>query len=257
MSLLSVQGVSKSYTFQKHRVHAVRNVSFSIQPGQCLGLVGASGSGKSTIARLLLMLDQPDQGEIWINGIPVTGLNDRRRREVRKSIQAVFQDPASALNPRLPVWRSVIEPLDNFKDVTPSFLSDVRNCRRKTAAKLLDMVGMHDDFMDLYPHELSGGQRQRVAIARGIAIGPQLLVCDEPTSSLDVSVQAQIISLLKQLKQELSMSYLFISHELATLASISDVILTMCHGEVVDYFHIDQLLERERHLYTRLLVSKA
>lgn len=257
MSLLSVQGVSKSYSFQKKQVHAVKNISFSIEPGQCLGLVGASGSGKSTVARLLLMLEQPDQGEIWINGVPVAGLNERRRREVRKSIQAVFQDPASALNPRLPVWRSVIEPLDNFKDVTPSFLGEVRNCRRKTAAKLLDMVGMQDKFLESYPHQLSGGQRQRIAIARGIAIGPQLLVCDEPTSSLDVSVQAQIISLLKQLKQELSMSYLFISHDLATLALISDHVLTMCHGEAVDYFHIDHLLDRERHLYTRLLVSKA
>ncbi|MGB8957263.1 MAG: ATP-binding cassette domain-containing protein [Tumebacillaceae bacterium] len=253
--LLTVNGLCKSYREAKGVVvTALQDVSLQIRTGECLGLVGESGSGKSTLAKVLLGLDRPDGGEILLNGVPYLELKGRHLRETRRQVQVVFQDPSAALNQRLTILRSVMEPLDNFPDVHPPFLEDVRNSRRATAARLLEMVGLKEEHLDRYPHELSGGQRQRVAIARGISLSPHLLICDEPTSSLDVSVQAQILQLLKGLQTRLGISYLFISHDIAAVRMMSDRIIVMQAGRIVDQFDSDQLMSEERHPYTRQLV---
>lgn len=172
---------------------------------------------------------------------------------MRKHIQVVF--PTSSLNQRIPVWRSVMEPLDNFPKVNPLMLTDVRHSRRETAAKLFEMAGLQPSFMDHYPHELSGGQRQRVAIARGISLGPKLLICDELTSCLDVSVQAQILQLLKSLQNKLGMAYLYIAHDISSVKRISNRIIVMKEGKIVDHFISDQMMDEGRHEYTRLWVE--
>lgn len=253
--LLVVDRLYKTFQTSDKTLIAVNDISLQIREGECLGVVGESGSGKSTLARILLALDRPDRGEVRLNGTSLFDLKGRTLRETRQHIQVVFQDPTSSLNQRLPIWRSIMEPLDNFANVTPSFLADVRHSRRDTAVKLLEMVGLEAIHMDRYPHELSGGQRQRVAIARGISLMPKLLICDEPTSSLDVSVQAQILQLLKRLKNMLGMSYLFISHDIAAVRIMSDRIIVMKDGRVVDQFTSDLLMSEERHEYTRQLVS--
>jgi peptide/nickel transport system ATP-binding protein len=253
--LLTVCRLCKTYNQSGNIVPAVQDVSFRIGEGECLGVVGESGSGKSTLARLLLVLDRPDSGEVCLHGRSIFALKGRALREARRHIQVVFQDPTSSLNQRLPVWRSVMEPLDNFPDVTPPFLANARHSRRVMAAKLLEMVGLQAEHLDRYPHELSGGQRQRVAIARGISLMPRLLICDEPTSSLDVSVQDQILKLLKSLKIKLGMSYMFISHDIAAVRTMSDRIIIMKEGKIVDQFASQQIMGKDRHEYTRQLVA--
>jgi len=233
----------------------LQDVSLHINSGECLGLVGESGSGKSTLSRILLSLERPDSGEIHLHDMPLSGLKGKALRETRKNIQVVFQDPHAALNQRLPIWWSVLEPLDNFPEVTPPFLTDVRSNRRETAAKLLEMVGLLPEHLDRYPHELSGGQKQRVAIARGISLGPGLLICDEPTSCLDVTLQAQMLRLLKRLQRQLGLSYLFISHDIVAVRMMSDRILVLEEGRVVDQFPSDQILSEQRHPYTKRLTA--
>ncbi|RCW41742.1 ABC transporter ATP-binding protein [Paenibacillus prosopidis] len=255
--LLAVSGLNKTYADDGRTVHALRDVSLHISVGECLGVVGESGSGKSTLVRLLLALERPDSGEAMLDGVPMFQLKPKELRAMRRHIQVVFQDPSAALNQRLPIWRSIMEPLDNFPDEKPAFLADVRHSRRETAVRLLEMVGLQAAHLDRYPHELSGGQKQRVAIARGISLGPKLLICDEPTSSLDVSVQAQMLKLLKELKRELGIAYLFISHDIAAVSMMSDRFIVMKEGQIVDRFARGQLLGEERHAYTRELVAAA
>ncbi|WP_426446531.1 ABC transporter ATP-binding protein [Paenibacillus sp. S-38] len=256
-ALIEARGLCKSYRRPGGVVEAVRDVSFEIGAGECLGVVGESGSGKSTVSRLLLALERPDRGSLRLEGVSLQELKGEVLRRSRRHIQAVFQDPSASLNDRLPVWRSVVEPLDNFPEVVPPFLQDIRQDRRASAARLLEMVGLAPGLLERYPHELSGGQRQRVAIARGIALSPKLLVCDEPTSSLDVTVQAHILKLLKSLQRELRMSMLFISHDLAAVYSVSDRILVMKDGCGVDTFRGEDILHPDRHPYTRLLAAAA
>ncbi|KOR89448.1 ABC transporter ATP-binding protein [Paenibacillus solani] len=256
-SLLNVSNLVKTYGHGKDAVHAVRQMSFTIQKGECVGLVGESGSGKSSLARLLLALERPDRGDICLNGNSLVHAKKNLLRNMRQHIQVVFQDSNTSLNDRLPVWRSMLEPLDNFPEVKPSFLANVRHTRRETAVKLLDMVGLGPEHLDRYPHELSGGQRQRVAIARGISLRPQLLICDEPTSSLDVTVQDHILQLLKQLQIDLEMSFLFISHDIAAVYQMSNRIIVMKDGEIVDEFASELIGEPERHEYTKCLLSAA
>ncbi|WP_255570366.1 ABC transporter ATP-binding protein [Cohnella sp. CFH 77786] len=246
--LLEVIKIGKSYG---DSVKVLREVSFQIGAGECLGLVGESGSGKSTITRLILGLDKPDSGEIFVSGQAVHRLKGKALRHSRKHVQVVFQDPAASLNPRLRIWKSVVEPLENFPDVEPKFLTNVSGGQRELAAALLDRVGLGSELLDRYPDQLSGGQKQRVAIARGLSLEPKLLVCDEPTSSLDVSVQAQILNLLKELKEELGISYLFISHDIAAVRFMSDRIAVLKDGQLIDQFAAGDLFSPERHPYTR------
>lgn len=251
--MLEVHNVSHSYKTLK----AVKNLSFDIKQGECLGLIGESGSGKSTIAKLLLGLEEFDSGEVVMNGTHLRKLSGPKQREFRRHIQIVFQDPSASLNPKLPIWKSVIEPLGNFPETIPSFLKECRKDRRKMAEVLLGIVGLQSEYLDRFPHQLSGGQKQRVAIARGISLQPSLLICDEPTSSLDVSVQAQILDLLKELKKELNMSFLFISHDMAAVKYMSDRIAVLKEGKLVDIFSSQELFLDDRHPYTKMLVETA
>ncbi|UHA73626.1 dipeptide ABC transporter ATP-binding protein [Paenibacillus sp. 481] len=253
--LLIVERVNKTYAEAGRNVLAVRDVSLRIIEGECVGVVGESGSGKSTLARLLLALERPDDGAVYLNGMSLFHMKDRTLRESRQHVQAVFQDPNASLNPKLRVLDSVMEPLDNFPQVKPPFLQHVRHSRTDTASELLSLVGLESAHLERYPHELSGGQRQRVAIARGISLMPRLLICDEPTSSLDVSVQAQMLQLLKKMQTKLGMAYLFISHDIAAVQMMSDRIIVMKDGQIVDQFASAELFSPERHEYTRQLVA--
>ncbi len=234
---------------------ALDNVSFTLKEGECLGLIGESGSGKSTLGKLILGLENPDQGEIILNGMSFHTLKSSALRNARKEIQAVFQNPTQSLNGRLPIWKSVIEPLENYPEVIPDFLKEVRHSKRLMGSVLLELVGLNKDFLDHYPHQLSGGQIQRVAIARGIGLQPKLLVLDEPTSNLDVSTQAKILNLLKKLKKQFSISYLFISHDLSSIQYLSDRIAVLKKGRIVDLFSTSHLFELDRKTYTKQLVS--
>ncbi|WP_166245008.1 ABC transporter ATP-binding protein [Paenibacillus turpanensis] len=252
--LLQVKQLEKSYTAE---AKALTGLSLEVAEGECLGVVGESGSGKSTLGKLILGLEKPDAGEIWLGGVRYDQLRGRAMREARKHIQVVFQDPSASLNPKLPIWKTVIEPLENYPEVKPSFLAGAALTKKETAAVLLRMVGLSEELLERYPHQLSGGQKQRVAIARGISLHPRLLVCDEPTSSLDVSVQAQILNLLKELKESYGIAYLFISHDLAAVRFLSDRMIVLKDGELVDHFPADALFEEERHPYTKMLVDAA
>ncbi len=254
-SLLTVDRIGKTYKDKGKKTVALQEVSLHLDRGECLGVVGESGSGKSTLSRILLALERPDQGDVYWEGKSLFRRSKKELLEWRQYVQMVFQDPTAALNQRLPVWKSVIEPLDNFPSAKPSFLGDRSMSRKETAGKLLEMVGLHWEHLDRYPHELSGGQRQRVAIARGISLNPKLLICDEPTSSLDVSAQVQILQLLKQMKEELGMACLFISHDIATVRLMSDRMIVMKDGSIVDEFASHLLLNPQRHAYTRRLVE--
>jgi len=252
-SLLELRGVSKEYKNRK----VVDSVTFSIGFGEAVGMIGESGSGKSTLARLILALEQPNDGEITLLNHPLKALKEKQLRGLRKHVQAIFQDPHTSLNPKLPIWKSLIEPLENFPEVTPEFIKDVRHSPDLILKRLVDMVGLPAGVLDCYPHQLSGGQKQRVAIARGISLQPSLLICDEPTASLDISVQAQILNLLKEIHETLGVAYLFISHDLPSVYYISNRILVMKQGCLVDQFNSEDMLSEERHPYTHQLVSTA
>ncbi|WP_100405372.1 ABC transporter ATP-binding protein [Bacillus solitudinis] len=250
--ILDVKEVRKVY---EKSFLAVNDISFKIKRGRCVGVVGESGSGKSTLAKLILSLEALSGGEIFYNEERLDTIRGKRLRQMRRNVQLIFQDPTASLNQRLTIFSSVMEPLDNFKEVTPSFLIDVRHSRRATAAKLMEMVGLTSEHLDRYPHQLSGGQRQRVAIARAISVNPDLLICDEPTSSLDASIQAQLMNLLKELKGSLGMSYLFISHDIGAVYFMSDEIIFMKEGRIVEQFLASELLSVDRNVYTRNLIQ--
>jgi peptide/nickel transport system ATP-binding protein len=246
--ILQAVNVTKQYSCG-HK--AVDEVSLTIQQGECVGLVGESGSGKSTLARCLLMLEAMDEGEIRLNG----KMLHQRSKSERKSVQVVFQNPAASLNPRLKIIHSLMEPLDVQKSAVPAFLKEVRHDRRKAAEKLMEMVGLDSHLLDVYPHHLSGGQKQRVSIARAISTEPSLLILDEPTASLDVSIQAKILNLLKDLQEELGLSYLFISHDLAAVSFMSDRIMVMQQGRMIDECWKQDLFSDDRHPYTKELIE--
>jgi ABC-type oligopeptide transport system ATPase subunit len=228
-------------------VKAVDGVSLTVQRGQTLGLVGESGSGKSTTGLALLRLVEPTGGRIVLDGIDVRALKRRELRDLRRRMAMVFQDPYASLNPRRTVGDSVREPLE----VHGLHKAD----RRARVRELFDLVGLAADFVDRHPHELSGGQRQRVGIARALAVEPDLLVLDEPIASLDVSVQAQVLNLLVRLQRELSLTYLFIAHDLAAVAHVSDEVAVMQLGKVVEQGTAEQVYTAPQHPYTRQLLT--
>lgn len=234
---------------------AVNEVSLSMKKGDCLGLVGESGSGKSTLARCILMLEKIDKGEIWLNGEPLHNMKKFDLRKRQTSMQAIFQNPTSALNSRLKIIDSLMEPLDYQPWLEPSFLKGVRGNRRKSAEALLDMIHIPPRYLDLYPHELSGGQKQRIIIGRAISVEPLFIVLDEPTASLDVSIQAKILNLLKDLKEELGLSYFFISHDLSAINFMCERIMVMKDGSIVDSFGREDLFSKERDAYTKQLLE--
>ena len=229
-------------------VRAVENVSFRIKGGQTLGLVGESGCGKTTVARLILKLLEADKGKIIFAGQDITDLSEAEMKPLRKEIQIIFQDPYGSLNPRMTVGQSIAEGL-KIAGI------DNRTDTQQRLEKLLKMVGMSPAAIDRYPHEFSGGQRQRIGIARALSVEPALIICDEPVSALDESIQAQIINLLKDLQAQLNLSYLFISHDLNVVGYLCDMVAVMYKGHIMEHAPADELFDNPVHPYTHLLLS--
>jgi len=229
-------------------VKAVDGVSFEIERGKTMGLVGESGCGKTTVARLILKLLALDQGKIIYQGLDISGFSEKEMRPHRKEMQIVFQDPFGSLNPRMTVGQSVEEGLRilGIKSHT---------MRKARLEKLMEMVGMSPDSTDRYPHEFSGGQRQRVGIARALSVEPSFIICDEPISALDVSIQAQIINLLKDLQDQLGLSYLFISHDLNVVGYLCNTIAVMYMGQVMEYASAEEIFDNPHHPYTQSLLA--
>ncbi|CAM5214429.1 Nickel import system ATP-binding protein NikE OS=Ureibacillus acetophenoni OX=614649 GN=SAMN05877842_112114 PE=3 SV=1 [Ureibacillus acetophenoni] len=248
--LVEVQHLKKHFDFGKGNiVKAVDDISFSIYPGETLGLVGESGSGKTTTGRTILQLHTPTAGDVIYKGVPLTRLDKKQLKKVRKHIQIIFQDPYSSLNPRQKVIDIIGEALDSYQLVRSK---EERNAR---VEELLTLVGLNKDHLYRYPHEFSGGQRQRISIARALAVEPDFIVCDEPLSALDVSVQKQIVELLKSLQEKFGLTYLFIAHDLAMVKHISDRVAVMYDGKIVEIAESEELYTNPQHPYTQRLLS--
>ncbi len=249
--LVRVSGVYKHFPvggFAGLAVRAVDGVDLEIRRGETLGLVGESGCGKSTLARLITGLLPVTAGSIVFDGQDVTRIRGARLRRVRRRMQMIFQDPFASLDPRMTVGDILQEPLDNFS------VGTLRE-RRKRVQELLRLVGLNPNFTNRYPHEFSGGQRQRIGIARALSVNPSFIVCDEPVSALDVSIQAQIINLLQDLQREFQLTYLFIAHDLAVVRHLSDRIAVMYLGKVVETADRNDIYDKPQHPYTKALLS--
>ena len=243
--LLEASHLTKEFKTVHGVVHAVSDVDLTIYRGETLALVGESGCGKSTLGRLLLRLIEPTSGKVVLDGTDVTALKREELRKFRRKMQLVFQDPYSSLDPRMTVRKIISEPLKAYK------ITD----RDAIISDLIEKTGIRKEFLDRYPHEFSGGQRQRVGIARALALNPDLVVCDEPVSALDVSIQAQTLNLLHELQEKMGLTYLFISHDLAVVNYISDRVCVMFLGKICEIGTKEQIYFHPRHPYTRFLLS--
>lgn len=254
-AILQVKNLTKYFDIGKgwfrpsKYVHAVEDVSFELYESETLGIVGESGSGKSTLARLILGLIEPTSGKVIYGGKDITGARNASLHQVPKEIQMVFQDPYASLNPRIKVGDAIAEPIAAHK-----VIKEPRAIRQEVE-RLLQMVGLQPEMYNRFPHEFSGGQRQRVGIARALALRPKILICDEAVSALDVSVQAQVLNLFNQLKRQLSLTYIFIGHDLSVVKYISNRIMVMYLGEVMELAPTQELFDKMLHPYTQALIS--
>lgn len=255
MNFLEVKALSKHFPikqglFRRSResVQAVRSVDFEIEEGESYGIVGESGSGKTTLGRTLLRLIDPSSGDIFFSGVNICELDQKMLRRLRRDMQMIFQDPHSSLNPRKTIVKSVGEPLVIHEHMRGRML-------RQRVQELLEIVGLKKEHMYRFPHELSGGQKQRVGIARALALNPKMLVLDEPTSALDVSVQAQTLNFLEELQDKMSLTYLFISHNLSVIRYVCDRVAVMYLGRIVEEGTVNELFDSPAHPYTKALLS--
>lgn len=247
--LLEVKNLKKYFKVKDGFLHAVDNVNFSINRGETLGVVGESGCGKSTTGRVVLRLIEATDGEIIFEGKDIRKFNKNQLRDLRKEMQIVFQDPYASLNPRMTVSEIIAEPLKIHKLVKSKKELDER------VSELMETVGLAERLYNTYPHELDGGRRQRIGIARALALNPKFIVCDEPVSALDVSIQAQILNLMQDLQEELGLTYMFITHDLSVVKHISDNIAVMYLGQVVELASSKELFKNPVHPYTKALLS--
>jgi oligopeptide/dipeptide ABC transporter ATP-binding protein len=255
MNLLEVKDLKMHFPLRKGFlsktrgfVKAVDGISFNLKKGETLGLVGESGCGKTTVSRCLLRLIEPTAGEVCFEGLDILRLSKTKLRQLRAHIQIVFQDPYSSLNPRLSVGQIIAEPLKNYENLT-------RVQVRERVAYLMEKVGLLPEQSNRYPHQYSGGQRQRIGIARALSLNPKIIVCDEPVSALDVSIQAQVINLLVELQEEMGLSYIFIAHDLSVVEHISDRVAVMYLGKIVELATDREIYHNPRHPYTKALLS--
>ncbi len=247
-AILQVKNLKKFFKTGKGILHAVDGITFDIQEGETLGVVGESGCGKSTLGRTILHLLDNTGGQIFFQGKDITKVNKKQLRELREDMQIIFQDPFASLNPRMSLSETIAEPM-----VIEGRLSKPEI--EKRVFQLMDTVGLARRLLNTYPHELDGGRRQRIGIARALALNPKFVVCDEPVSALDVSIQAQIINLMLDLQENLGLTYMFITHDLSVVRYISQNILVMYLGQMVEHCEVDRLFEKPLHPYTQALLS--
>jgi oligopeptide transport system ATP-binding protein len=256
-AILQVDNVVKYYPVQRGvvfkktigQVRAVDGVSLELKAGETLGVVGESGCGKSTLARVLMNLERPTAGSVKYRGKEIFGLRGPELRQMRRQIQLVMQDPYTSLDPRMTVGDLVGEPFEIHTEVAP------KGERRKKVQELLEVVGLNPEHINRYPHQFSGGQRQRIGVARALALRPEIIVCDEPVSALDVSIQAQVMNLLERLQNEFGLAYIFIAHDLSVVRHLSDRVAVMYLGKIVETGTDEQIYERPTHPYTQALLS--
>ncbi|WNX87279.1 ABC transporter ATP-binding protein [Emergencia timonensis] len=249
--LLEVKHLKKYFATNAGQLHAVDDVSFDINAGETLGVVGESGCGKSTLGRAVLRLNDPTAGEVLFQGENILKYNNRQMKELKKHMQLIFQDPFSSLNPRMTVSQSIALPLI----IQGIIKKNDKNALNKKVEEMMDLVGLASRFVNSYPHELDGGRRQRIGIARALSLNPQFIVCDEPVSALDVSIQAQILNLMQDLQKEMGLTYLFITHDLSVVKHLANKIMVMYLGTMVEYCNVQQLFEKPLHPYTKALLS--
>ena len=247
-TILEVKNLKKYFKTGRGMLHAVDDISFNLDESTTLGVVGESGCGKTTLGRTILHLTDPTEGKIFFDGKDISNPNKAELREMRENMQIIFQDPYSSLNPRMTVSESIMEPLQLQGKLSKPDI-------RKEAKNLMDTVGLTERFENAYPHELDGGRRQRIGVARALALKPKFIVCDEPVSALDVSIQAQIINLMLDLQVEFKLTYMFVTHDLSVVKYISDDIMVMYLGQMVEKAPSDELFKNPLHPYTKALLS--
>lgn len=248
-NLLTVENLNVIYGKGAAGVHAVKDVTFEIKPGEIFGLVGESGCGKSSLGKAIIRITDPTSGRIDFKGIDVASLKGKALKTYRQEVQMVFQDPYGSLNPRMKVGHAIVDVL-NVHRIGANVAE-----RRERVTELFEAVGLNPAWAWRYPHEFSGGQRQRICIARALALNPDLLVADEPVSALDVSVQAEILSLLQELREKMNLAFLFVSHDLAVVRNVCDRVAVMYNGEIVEMGGVDEVIDHPQHAYTQKLLS--
>lgn len=249
--ILRVEHLKKYFATPKGTLHAVDDVNFSIRAGETLGVVGESGCGKSTMGRAILRLHEPTGGKVYFEGKNVLDYNKKQLKDLRKDMQIIFQDPFASLNPRMTVSEAIIEPLL----VQGIYKPNERAAITAQVEKIMNLVGLAKRLVNTYPHELDGGRRQRIGIARALAVNPKFIVCDEPVSALDVSIQAQILNLMQDLQEELNLTYMFITHDLSVVRHFSNDIVVMYLGQMVESAPAKALFKNPMHPYTKALLS--